>query len=397
MQKNDTAKFEERTFRANPDFELLLFDRLSPQDKLLLQEMREDPQFYGILRPSNGTGLGIKTVCREMALLFLTLQAPGQLPGYVRTQFGDGWQEDVIEMVLDGILQIESDGQFVCGADAHDIFFNVAQKDAAANAISQLSIDAIRYAQALDLDDVQVLSQRLYSYNRMPLTPAWKRLFAAPGAVAKNLGIQSGGVNYEFLERYWIRVSGSNNGWLAWQPRRDQTVTQKSKSTYKLYLSPHPAHLSEALAVFLKQSAVLNALAFKVGKDAYGLLRPDKMVVYFSNFQDLAEGAEQLRYDLDGCPAQGVPFTAAITSDGLLSWGMDPPRPAQTPLPSMRESWRLWITNRLARALLAAQSSLSTAVEPWQFALNRLRLEGIDTATWKPSKKIWKKYTTAKE
>ena len=72
--------------------------------------------------------------------------------------------------------------------------------------------------------------------------------------------------------------------------------------------------------------------------------------------------------------------------------GADPPRAAQTPLPQMQESWRLWITNRLARALLAARASPAAEIEPWQFALDRVRLEGVDTETWAPSQRMWAEY-----
>ena len=53
------------------------------------------------------------------------------------------------------------------------------------------------------------------------------------------------------------------------------------------------------------------------------------------------------------------------------------------------------MTNRLATALLAARrearsSEAGPAMEPWQFAVERLRLEGFDTTSWTPSPRIWK-------
>jgi hypothetical protein len=43
---------------------------------------------------------------------------------------------------------------------------------------------------------------------------------------------------------------------------------------------------------------------------------------------------------------------------------------------------------RLARDLLAARQA--AAPEPWRFALDRLRLEGVDTETWTPGALLWK-------
>src|SRR4029077_16193702 len=81
--------------------------------------------------------------------------------------------------------------------------------------------------------------------------------------------------------------------------------------------------------------------------------------------------------------AQGVPFTADLCRDGLVSWGMDPHQP---PVLAGHEyvSWRRWITNRLASALLDARDVPPAGVEPWRFALQRVRQEGIDTGTWTP-------------
>jgi hypothetical protein len=386
-------------YRANPDFELLLYDRLPPEQQKALEDLRDDPDFYGLLRPSQGSGLGLKSACRETALLFLTLQVPGPLPAYVRTQSGERWHEPIVQMVLDGILQIEHEGTFVSGAEAHGLFHDRTVGAHAGSVIPQLSIDALCYAQMLPLDDAQALSRRLYAYNGRPLTPAWKRQYPSSAAVAQSLGIQPGGPNRRRLQAHWMaaRTTTPGGGWFAWHARHRRTTRRASKTSFKLYVSPDPASLPDAFAAIVSLSATLGAVGFKVGKNAHGLLRPDKLVIYYTRLDALAEGADRLRQELGGCPAQGVPFSAAITTDGLLSWGIDPPLAAQTPLPLMQESWRLWITNRLARALLAARASPVAEIEPWQFALDRMRLEGVDTETWAPGKRMWNEYIEEKE
>ncbi len=94
-----------------------------------------------------------------------------------------------------------------------------------------------------------------------------------------------------------------------------------------------------------------------------------------------------LRPALAGLAADGVPFTAACSADGLLSWGIDPPAEPGADLAS-RESWRLWLTNRLALALVAARGAAAT-MPPWQFALARLALAGIDPRSWAPGEVNW--------
>src|SRR5262249_3025563 len=125
------------------------------------------------------------------------------------------------------------------------------------------------------------------------------------------------------------------------------------------------------------------------GRDASGLLRPDKLVVYFHQLADLQRTAEEIERRLGGLPAHGVPFTAGISDDGLLSWGSDPPRGHASYGRPEQESWRIWVTNRLALALLAARSSGMGSIEPWRFAIERIGLDGVDPRTWAPAQQIW--------
>jgi hypothetical protein len=128
--------------------------------------------------------------------------------------------------------------------------------------------------------------------------------------------------------------------------------------------------------------------SFKVARGVLGLLRPDKLVAYVADLEELNRVAAALADALDGCPAQGVPFTAPATADGLVSWGMDPPSGEGQRGPRSRDSWRSWITECLAHALVRAEGCAG-AMEPWEFALDRLAMEGVDTATWQPTLAIW--------
>jgi hypothetical protein len=231
----------------------------------------------------------------------------------------------------------------------------------------------------------------------VPLSPAWASRFATPRDVAEWLGIARGPVS-ALLRRHWQRVAPSETsggGWLLWNPCLPRDERRDFRPGYKLYVSPACASVAEALRATVDVLAHAGAPPFKIGEDARGLLRPDKLVVYFANVEELERAADRLRHELAGMPAQGVPFTAPVTSDGLLSWGMDPPQ-ADSPLPwQRRESWRLWVANRLAAFLLAAKHAAvhdgeTAVVEPWRFALERLRLAGVDTATWAPQSTLWR-------
>ena len=84
-----TSKVLGSLFRANPLYALVLYDRLPAEERRALADVAKAPGFYGLLRPREGCGLGVKSVDRETALLFLTLHEPALLPAYARAALGE--------------------------------------------------------------------------------------------------------------------------------------------------------------------------------------------------------------------------------------------------------------------------------------------------------------------
>ena len=222
--------------------------------------------------------------------------------------------------------------------------------------LAQLSVDALRYAQNLQVDDARVLALRLYSYNRRPVTPAWVGRLPTREATARYLGVTKGETG-PVPGHGWISMRGPDvdEHWLAWRSAAPKDPSGEHIA-YKLYVSPSPSAVPDAFKITAEVLHELRAPAFKVGADLHGLLRPDKLVAYFASFEHLAAAATRLRDQLAGLPAHGVPFTAEISTDGLLSWGVDPPR-RERGLTWSGDSWRLWVVGQLAAGLLAARSS----------------------------------------
>jgi len=123
---------------------------------------------------------------------------------------------------------------------------------------------------------------------------------------------------------------------------------------------------------------------FKVGSDAAGLLRPDKFVVYLRDVAELRTAAAELARALAGVQPHGVPFSAELAGDGLLSWGGDPPGDAG-PAGAEPESWRLSVCRRLAEHLVAAKAAGLHAPGPAQYALARLTLDGVRLPAFAPA------------
>lgn len=381
------------TFRANPDYELVLYDRLSSSQQEYLQDLFKDEDFYGILRPINSTqtGLGIKSICQKTALLFLTLQQPGTIPIYLKNFYLDKTERFIYQLVIDNVLQVNNQDKFVSGIEAIHLFKFCNQVNSSellgVGKISQLSLDALKYAQALAIDDSSKLSARLYFYNRVPITSKLLQLYPSETEIAEYLQISSYHKLGQIINRQWQEANSTQGDdfWRIWKfvDNLDSLDSYK-KAIYKLYISPTFEVLGDIFPTLVEIFTDLQVSQFKVGgKQIAGLLRSDKIIAYFDDFESLKRTADLIISSLPNTPAQGVPFTSELDNNGFLSWGIDPPSQDKLLKWQERESWRVWLTNRLATGVLSAKSS-NSSLEPWEFALYRLEGEGVDPKTWQP-------------
>ena len=358
-------------------------ETLSPAQHEVLGVLAEDPDHFGVLLSDERPELGVLAVDRTGAAFLKSLKEPGGLP----RETGD--PIEVARLVLDGILEVEWDGLFVTGPSACACLFPQGlEEPVPVGPLPALSFAALRCIQDTPLEDPRAISSWLYAYHCIPMSPFWARRFSSPEQVSALLGLQPGGAVGTILDD-GAYVHHQASGWHSWQSLRNEWVEEEDRPVYKLYISPHPNALVEILPLVVRCLVQSNVSTFKLGVDGFGLLRPDKLIAYFSDYSALAETAASLETELAGCPAHGVPFTAALTEDGLLSWGIDPPRSEQIPGWRSIESWRVWIANLLARAILRGRSFRDRAMEPWQYALLRLRLEGVQIQTWLPAASMW--------
>lgn len=375
----------EMRFRSSPFVDLKQLADLAPEQREPFRELESDSDFYGLLVPRPPLTMNIKSVARQTAELFRALSIPSRLDGSLLGD--DEYRNDVVDLVLDGILEVESGDAFLSGADALPVVCPVVSETSTGNAVARLSREALLHAQDLETGEPHVLTNALYLYNRIPMSPFWKARFPNRDAVIAHLGVDRGPLRV-LLERDWI-ANPASSGWLSWSSR-DTKPRDPNGVTHKLYVSPRPEHIRDAFEIVVRVLSAFPGAQFKIGQDAAGLLRPDKLVTYFINREQLDEAAVDLRRELSGCEAQGVPFTAGIDESGLLSWGVDPPDSDRALSWLGRESWRLWVVQRLAAALSLAKSARSAdALEPWRFAIERVRRQGVDVETWTPSATLW--------
>jgi hypothetical protein len=294
-----------------------------------------------VLRPREDAGLSIKSVSRDMALLWLfTLQSAGPLPRYVAESLGEQCDQVIGQMVLDGILAIEAGSEMLTGLSACGLVYAEQNQSGPETSLAMLSRRALEYAEALKINDAVVLSARLYMYNHVPASSGWRHLLSDQAAVERHLGISDGATG-RILEKGWTRLSfgAGVQGWTAWRSQRT-LHDHNSPTTYKLHVSPACSELRAGFQATAEAVAASRAFYWKVGRDVYGLLRPDKIVVYFREFADLQETGASILEKLERCPAHGVPFTAELAGEGLLSWGIDPPMEKHSVPWLERESWK---------------------------------------------------------
>jgi hypothetical protein len=363
------------TIRASPQYELIVADRLEPVERERHAERTGD-ELYGVIRARRDPAARTLPADRSLALLFLTLRDPGCVPRAALEDLGD---DAIVRLILDGVLEVEREGAFVGGPAAADVL-SMAEGDASGSSpTGQRSVEALRYGQELRDLSLADLAFRLYAFGRRPLTPT---VYTAAASMDTFLGLSADGAPRRALERSWraLPPASRDDVWRAWGsralPRRGST---DGGARFKLYVSPGWRELPEAFRAVLEvASAARGVAALKLAVTPAGLCRPDKLVVYFVDLAGLRAVAGQLADRCSGWSAHVVPFTAAAASNGVLSWGVDPPRATGL------GSWREWVTRLLARYLCDARAAPSSGVEPWRYALERIRLDGVDPESWSP-------------
>src|SRR6476469_5693406 len=188
MTSSQKCALAARSFRAGAGYELVAYDRLAPEEAVVLAELRANADFYGILRPVAGSGRTIRAVDRDTALLWLGARSPGALPFFVWEGPRESAHRRVAQLVLDGVLEVEHDGTFVSGARALPAIVDRSPEVEGGRA-SELALAALRHGQMLELRDPAVLAARLYRHGAIPLSPRWVRRAGDTAQTRHFLGI----------------------------------------------------------------------------------------------------------------------------------------------------------------------------------------------------------------
>ena len=142
-----------------------------------------------------------------------------------------------MRLVLDGVLEVEHSGQFVAGRAAKEYLLG-DEAHASRGRIAEISIDALKYADALGKLPVPELTRRLYDFGRRPVTAAQKRAFLHPdidffGSLLNSVG--------SVLSAHWMRSPSADSSWIMWRPIRIRGDSEKeTKGVGSLFFPTAP-------------------------------------------------------------------------------------------------------------------------------------------------------------
>jgi hypothetical protein len=376
----------EKKFRAGDLYRLREWSQLDSDQKESLAGLQDESEVYGVFEPqARSTPIARKVAYREVALLYFHLQHSNKLPHYLIFPRDEKINETIAALLLDGIIEIEWEGKFVSGLDAMMAIYDddIINEGHPQTYLSQLSYRAIRYAWTLNDHDERSMASRLYAFNTVPWDASMKTMFHEKHNVNDFLFSSIDDDTMNTLNEQWHSTVTEKKEWLSWNRKAMKTpIEPQSPHIYKLYVSPLINDVPAVLARCLPAINTSDAVSFKIGNTLRGLLRPDKMVVYFYSKESLIQMARVLKESLKDFPSQGVPFSSQLDDDGLLSWGQDPGDEGKPIFET--GSWRTVISDKLAAMLAHVKKNKLRWPQAIAYIEATMQTKGIDIRNWEP-------------
>lgn len=301
---------------------------------------------------------------KNTALLLFSLMEPGPLPSFIRNDYDLRFWPKLMDLISGAYMSVFLDSDFVTGQPATKRIQELYGPPH--SQVQELSELAIKRAALMKLTSPEAYFNYLYAYNTCPANPHEK---IVPEEEWNYLteGEKS-------LENWNYHTDSP--AWYYFAHRDQENIVERK--THKLYISPKPKHLPLIVQETANALHTIKGSSFKVGKGLNGRLRPDKCVAYFTCEDSLHKTAEKLFKNLQGVEAQGVPFTIAYDSDGLLSWGRD-----VYPKQGEQQSWRQWMVNKVVETL--GDENVRSPATAYTKTCTAFERAGIDPLTFKPN------------
>jgi hypothetical protein len=359
--------------RPTPHYKFIAWSGLSERAKCRLEANSTDIP-AGLLRCRLADGGEPVLLNRSSAIPWIegSLQLTPNLPPWLL--------REIAGLVLDAALHIETKNGTYTGPSAFEPIFGSGRVAHPEGQIGRLSVSALQHASQLENAGIHDVTASLYFFNRLPAAPSLHARFPSPEAVQRFLDTDCVMRCPKTASAWQLRSSGPD--WLFWH-RRGYAQRPPSAQRYKLYVSAHFESLPAILAKAPELLAEAGARAFKIGGTVHGMVRPDNFVAYMPSLKSVETAAALIREELSHVRARALPFTVQLGADGLTSWGLDPRR--GTASWHQGQSWRLWICQQLARAIVVARKLPESGIAPCEYAMLRLLPAGVSPDKWRPS------------
>ena len=317
---------------------------------------------YGVLLPRDGIPLLPKLIDVAAAWLVEALRDAGPPPPEIVSR--------VPGLVLEGILECDGPNGFVSGPAALDDYADECVQ-APVEWSSSLAGAALEYAERLQLDDVDLLTSRLYGFHRSPSTCRLWRRFGGPDAVREMIP--------PAVRDRWISRPPSQH-WMSFV----RPGALSGSSPYKVYVSPAIDELPDVLAPAVDVLGVHRRPAVQGRGECGGVAAPGQVRRVRRRCWRGRRGCEcaACRHR-HGAAARG-PVHRTTRRQWAAVVGGDPP-PADAPVGRRSESWRLSVCRRLAEGPSPPAAHHGDGSGRSTTRSRRLGADGVDVRTFAPS------------
>ncbi len=353
-----------RTLRLSPYYTL---QRTRDTDPALLARLGHAgiPGDHGLLVPARRSRHTVKLVSPDLAEFLEALAYPSDaVSEEPLAALGDTGRA----LLFDGILERRRDGRWVSGPTAIPLAApqSVNREDPGIAAVLEVR-------RRRDLSPT-ALCQFLYNFGRKPFGPRWVETVGGVTieAMTSWLGLDRAPRLHAVTSR-WRRTTSSE--WWTWHC----PTAPSSGMGWKIYVNVAPALLPRALTQVSELLDLEGASAFKIAGNVRAALRPDKLVIYFSERDAMVAAGRTLAEGLAGLAVHPLPFTAPLGQGHRITWGMDPPRGQWM----ARGSWRLWLCSKIAGVVASLRDCGDESEFLGRFA-TRMGADGIRIDGWAP-------------
>lgn len=301
----------------------------------------------------------------DTALVLYSLEEPGSLPAFAALDLLADHNRELFALIGANLIEVELNDNFVTGNAALGELVPLAATDTPVAALNRrVMLHALRIARP----SPSAMREHLYFANAEPMSPRWVERLSK--GTDHWLGLDATPTLGDW------RIAPSDS----WTYMRPGSTRSGSSSGWKLYFSPTAEALVDVLPLVAETFSQCRAAQWKVGRHPQGLLRPDKIVGYFSSRDDLAAAADRFATKFADITAHGVPFAVPAEPTGLVSWGADPrPTPGAEPM-----SWRFAFCELMAEWLLMTDAA-EVGENRVDQALRLCAADGFDPVSFEPS------------